>query len=80
MYFSRSVGKSLFSITYNWVAEPACFVGNGPLLDNKGNLYFSPQFFHGERVALVPTSRAPPGPLPLFAERESTAPNQQGRY
>ncbi len=29
---------------------------------------------------LVPPSRAPPGPLPLFAGRESTVPNQQGRY
>ena len=29
---------------------------------------------------LVPPSRAPPGPLPLFAGRESTAANQQGRY
>ena len=26
----------------DWVAEPAYFVGNGPLLDNQGNLYFSP--------------------------------------
>ena len=37
----------------DWVAEPAYFVGNGPLLDNHGNLYFSPQFYHGERVVLV---------------------------
>ncbi|MFK8021515.1 MAG: PQQ-binding-like beta-propeller repeat protein [Pseudomonadales bacterium] len=37
----------------DWVAEPAYFVGNGPLLDNEGNLYFSPQFYHGERVVLV---------------------------
>ena len=37
----------------DWVAEPAYFVGNGPLLDNKGNLYFSPQFCHGERAVLV---------------------------
>ena len=37
----------------DWVAEPAYFVGNGPLLDNQGNLYFSPQFYHGERVVLV---------------------------
>jgi hypothetical protein len=29
---------------------------------------------------LAPPSRAPPGPLTLFAGRESTAPNQQGRY
>ncbi len=29
---------------------------------------------------LVPPFRAPPGPLPFFAGRESTAPNQQGRY
>ncbi len=29
---------------------------------------------------LVPPSRALPAPLPLFAGRESTAPNQQGRY
>jgi outer membrane protein assembly factor BamB len=37
----------------DWVAEPAYFVGNGPLFDNEGNLYFSPQFYHGERVVLV---------------------------
>ncbi|MGK0338614.1 MAG: outer membrane protein assembly factor BamB [Candidatus Azotimanducaceae bacterium] len=37
----------------DWVAEPAYFVGNGPLFDNEGNLYFSPQFYHGERVLLV---------------------------
>jgi len=37
----------------DWVAEPAYFVGNGPLFDNQGNLYFSPQFYHGERVVLV---------------------------
>jgi outer membrane protein assembly factor BamB len=37
----------------DWVAEPAYFVGNGPLLDNEGNLYFSPQFYHGERVVLI---------------------------
>ena len=37
----------------DWVAEPAYFVGNGPLFDNEGNLYFSPQFYHGERVILV---------------------------
>ncbi len=37
----------------DWVAEPTYFVGNGPLLDNQGNLYFSPQFYHGERVVLV---------------------------
>jgi PQQ-like domain len=36
-----------------WVAEPAYFIGNGPLFDNEGNLYFSPQFYHGERVVLV---------------------------
>ena len=29
---------------------------------------------------LVPPFRAPPGPLPFFAGRESTAPNPQGRY
>jgi hypothetical protein len=29
---------------------------------------------------LVPPSRAPSGPISLFAGRESTAPNQQGRY
>jgi hypothetical protein len=29
---------------------------------------------------LVPASQAPPGSLPLFAGRKSTAPNQQGRY
>ena len=37
----------------DWVAEPEYFVGNGPLFDNEGNLYFSPQFYHGERVVLV---------------------------
>ena len=37
----------------DWVAEPAYFVGNGPIFDNQGNLYFSPQFYHGERVVLV---------------------------
>jgi hypothetical protein len=37
----------------DWVAEPAYFVGNGPLFDNEGNLYFSPKFYHGERVVLV---------------------------
>jgi PQQ-like domain len=37
----------------DWVAEPAYFVGNGPLFDNAGNLYFSPKFYHGERVVLV---------------------------
>lgn len=37
----------------DWVAEPEYFVGNGPLFDNQGNLYFSPQFYHGERVVLV---------------------------
>jgi hypothetical protein len=29
---------------------------------------------------LVPPSRAASGPISLFAGRESTAPNQQGRY
>jgi hypothetical protein len=28
----------------------------------------------------VPPSRAASGPISLFAGRESTAPNQQGRY
>ena len=37
----------------DWVAEPDYFVGSGPLLDNHGNLYFSPNFYHGERVDLV---------------------------
>ena len=37
----------------DWVAEPDYFVGSGPLLDNQGNLYFSPNFYHGERVDLV---------------------------
>jgi outer membrane protein assembly factor BamB len=37
----------------DWVAESEYFVGNGPLFDNQGNLYFSPQFYHGERVVLV---------------------------
>jgi len=29
---------------------------------------------------LLPLSRAPPGPLALFARRESPTSNQQGRY
>lgn len=37
----------------DWVAESAYFIGSGPLLDNKGNLYFSSNFYHGERVDLV---------------------------
>jgi outer membrane protein assembly factor BamB len=37
----------------DWVAEPGYFVGNGPLFDNQGNLYFSPQFYHGDRVVLI---------------------------
>jgi len=37
----------------DWVAEPAYFIGSGPLLDNQGNLYFSSNFYHGERVDLV---------------------------
>ena len=37
----------------DWVAEPAYFSGSGPLLDNQGNLYFSSNFYHGERVDLV---------------------------
>jgi outer membrane protein assembly factor BamB len=37
----------------DWVAEPSYFIGNGPLFDNEGNLYFSPQFYHGERILLV---------------------------
>ena len=37
----------------DWVAEQAYFVGSGPLLDNQGNLYFSSNFYHGERVDLV---------------------------
>lgn len=37
----------------DWVAEPSYFIGNGPLFDNQGNLYFSPQFYRGERVVLV---------------------------
>ena len=36
-----------------WVAEPSYFIGNGPTFDNEGNLYFSPRFYHGERVAVV---------------------------
>jgi outer membrane protein assembly factor BamB len=35
------------------VAEPAYFIPSGPLLDNQGNLYFSSNFYHGERVDLV---------------------------
>jgi hypothetical protein len=31
-------------------------------------------------TGLMPPSRAPPAPLPLFAGSESTIPNQQGRY
>ena len=37
----------------DWVAEPDYFIGSGPLLDNEGNLYFSSNFYHGERVDLV---------------------------
>ena len=37
----------------DWVAEPAHFVGSGPLLDNQGNLYFSSNLYHGDRVDLV---------------------------
>jgi outer membrane protein assembly factor BamB len=37
----------------DWVAEPAYFIPSGPLLDNQGNLYFSSNFYHGERVDLV---------------------------
>lgn len=37
----------------DWVAEPSYFVGNGPTFDNEGNLYFSPGFYHGDRVAVV---------------------------
>jgi hypothetical protein len=37
----------------DWVAEPAYFIGSGPLLDNQGNLYFSANFYHGERLDLV---------------------------
>jgi outer membrane protein assembly factor BamB len=37
----------------DWVAEPSYFIGNGPTFDNEGNLYFSPRFYHGERVAVV---------------------------
>lgn len=37
----------------DWVAEPDYFIGTGPLLDNQGNLYFSSNFYHGERVDLV---------------------------
>ena len=37
----------------DWVAEPSYFIGNGPVLDNQGNLYFNPRFYHGPRVAMV---------------------------
>jgi outer membrane protein assembly factor BamB len=37
----------------DWVAEPAYFIPSGPLLDNQGNLYFSSNFYHGDRVDLV---------------------------
>lgn len=37
----------------DWVAETAYFVGNGPTFDDEGNLYFSPRFYHGDRVAVV---------------------------
>ena len=37
----------------DWVVEPSYFTPSGPLLDNKGNLYFSPNFYHGDRVDLV---------------------------
>jgi hypothetical protein len=51
----------------DWVAEPSYFVGNGPLFDNEGNLYFSPQFYHGERVVLVSLDGKPNEGLSLFS-------------
>ena len=45
------VAAPMFAL--DWVAEPDYFIGSGPLLDNEGNLYFSSNFYHGERVDLV---------------------------
>jgi hypothetical protein len=61
----------------DWVAEPSYFVGNGPVFDNEGNLYFSPQFYHGEPVAVVSLD-AQTGErrwvLPPDSDRESSSP------
>lgn len=61
----------------DWVAEPSYFVGNGPVFDNAGNLYFSPQFYHGDRVAVVSLD-AQTGQrrwvLPPDSDRESSSP------
>ncbi|MDG2308521.1 MAG: hypothetical protein P8R42_28410 [Candidatus Binatia bacterium] len=61
----------------DWVAEPSYFVGNGPTFDNEGNLYFSPQFYHGERVVLVSLD-AQTGErrwaMPADSDRESSSP------
>ncbi len=61
----------------DWVAEPAYFVGNGPLFDNEGNLYFSPRFYHGDRVVLVSLD-AGTGErrwaIPAESDRETSSP------
>ncbi len=61
----------------DWVAEPSYFVGNGPTFDNEGNLYFSPRFYHGERVVLVSLD-ARTGErrwaIPADSDRESSSP------
>lgn len=61
----------------DWVAEPSYFVGNGPTLDNDGNLYFNPNFYHGERVLMVSLdgeTGARRWALPAAHERESSSP------
>ena len=61
----------------DWVAEPAYFVGNGPTLDNEGNLYFNPSLYHGERVIMVSLD-AVTGErrwaIPAEHDREKTSP------
>ena len=61
----------------DWVAEPAYFVGNGPTLDNEGNLYFNPNLYHGERVIMVSLD-AVTGErrwaIPAEHDREKTSP------
>ena len=61
----------------DWVAEPSYFVGSGPTFDNEGNLYFSPFFYHGERVATVSLD-AQTGErrwaLPADSDRELSSP------
>jgi hypothetical protein len=59
----------------DWVTEPDYFIGVGPVFDNDGNLYFSPVFYHGERVVMVAID-AQTGErrwaLPAESDREST--------